>query len=354
MRVLLIGGSGCTGTVLTNILIKNLYDIEIDIFSRNFSNFSVINEKVSLFEGDRQNYNSFYDAFKDKTYDVVIDFIGYVQSDIDSIFKTFSGKIKQYIYISSFQVYSLLKNTNLMSEEMLSIESIDNIVKNTIPNFNNSIKLYALEKIKCEHKIMEKVSKMNNFNFTIFRPSRIYSKEDKKKHFSWILKRILNNAPIVLRKSTLLENHNFNPIYINDLAEAIYKSMDNNKTFNEVFNISQSEVINIYDLINYSYKITNNTPNIHILDDKLFSNDLLKNYVIPTPEGIILCNSKVRRTLDYKNTETIEWVKKIVNEINIHDEGKLNNYIKESKFINKYIVAQNQALNRLEKLTLVK
>lgn len=354
MNILLIGGSGKIGSALINLLLKKVNHINIDVLSKNYSEFSIQHDNVNLIKFDRRDYNIFYNTFKDKHYDVVVDFIGYVQEDIDNFMQTFYNTHTQYIYISSFQVYSLLDKIGIMFEHELDLSSIEKIINNIIPSSKKQVQLYALEKLKCEYKIIQRCSETSNINYTILRPSRIYSKEDDKCHLNWIKKRLINDTPIVLNKSILLENHYFNPIYIDDLAMIIFRCIGNESCYNEVFNVSQNEIISYYDLIIYSYRSYNKPFEFEILDESYFKTPLLQNYVIPAPENLILCNNKINNIVKYDYTKTIDWTKDIIKNLKNNDNVKLNNYINEKKFILQYRILKKHIERKLDNIKLVK
>ena len=101
----------------------------------------------------------------------------------------------------------------------------------------------GINRLKAE-KIWKSLSSKKNFPLQIFRLAGIYSKKFN------ILKRLQNgNIQIVDKK-----NHFFSRIHVEDIANILFKSLDNFKN-NEIYNISDDKPASQFDVANYGARL---------------------------------------------------------------------------------------------------
>ena len=102
MKVLLIGGTGTISSAITRLLVKKGYDTYI--LNRGSRN-DTLPEGVKTISADINNEAEAAEKLSGMTFDVVCDFIGFVPSQLERDFRLFSGKTKQFMYISSASAY---------------------------------------------------------------------------------------------------------------------------------------------------------------------------------------------------------------------------------------------------------
>ena len=103
--------------------------------------------------------------------------------------------------------------------------------------------LTGINRLKAEN-IWKSLSSKKNFPLQIFRLAGIYSKKFN------ILKRLQNsNVQIVDKK-----NHFFSRIHVEDIANILFKSLDNFKN-NETYNISDDKPASQFDVANYGARL---------------------------------------------------------------------------------------------------
>ena len=101
----------------------------------------------------------------------------------------------------------------------------------------------GINRLKAEN-IWKSLSSKKNFPLQIFRLAGIYSKKFN------ILKRLQNsNVQIVDKK-----NHFFSRIHVEDIANILFKSLDNFKN-NETYNISDDKPASQFDVANYGARL---------------------------------------------------------------------------------------------------
>ncbi len=101
----------------------------------------------------------------------------------------------------------------------------------------------GINRLKAENT-WKRLSSKKNFPLQIFRLAGIYSKKFN------ILKRLQNsNVQIVDKK-----NHFFSRIHVEDIANILFKSLDNFKN-NEIYNISDDKPASQFDVANYGARL---------------------------------------------------------------------------------------------------
>ena len=123
----------------------------------------------------------------------------------------------------------------------------------------------GINRLKAEN-IWKSLSSKKNFPLQIFRLAGIYSKKFN------ILKRLQNgNVQIIDKK-----NHFFSRIHVEDIANILFKSLDNFKN-NETYNISDDKPASQFDVANYGARLLKlDLPKSVKLED--VESEMLKNF----------------------------------------------------------------------------
>jgi len=123
----------------------------------------------------------------------------------------------------------------------------------------------GINRLKAEN-IWKSLSSKKNFPLQIFRLAGIYSNKFN------ILKRLQNgNVQIVDKK-----NHFFSRIHVEDIANILFKSLDNFKN-NEIYNISDDKPASQFDVANYGARLLKlDLPKSVKLED--VESEMLKNF----------------------------------------------------------------------------
>lgn len=190
-------------------------------------------------------------------FDVVVDFIAFVPGQVERDLRLFSGKTRQYIFISSASVYQKPLNYYLINE--------------STPLANPQWE-YARNKIACEEFLMDEYRK-NGFPCTIIRPSHTY--DDRylpvavhgKKGGWQVVSRILKGQGVLVHgDGTSL----WTLTYSDDFAKAFCGVMGNPFAIGETFQITSDESLSwnqIYDRIGEALGVS--VKKYHITSDFL-------------------------------------------------------------------------------------
>lgn len=154
MKVLFIGGTGNISKECTNLALEQ----GIDLYHLNRGQSPVKIEGVKTLIADHNDKNQLAEALKGHTFDVVVNFIAYFTEDIQRDIDVFSGKIKQYIFISTASAYQKPVTHPVITEST---------------PLANPYWQYSRDKIACEDLLM-KAYREKGFPVTIVRPSHTY------------------------------------------------------------------------------------------------------------------------------------------------------------------------------------
>ena len=315
--ILLIGGAGYIGSILTELLINEGYNIRI------FDNFMygkeslkkfVSNKNVEIIKGDTRHIEDLSVAFKDistvihlaelvgdplcnlnpeKTYE-----INYLATNlIITLCKKFF--VDKFIYISSCSVYGKNINEKLLTENSKI----------------NPLSIYAKLKLNIEEAIIENTDPA--FNYTILRLGTVYGKSYRPR-FDLVINLFCGlsatNKPISINNG-----NQWRPfVHVKDVARSIlFVLKNNNKTNKEIFNvISENSTI-----IELSNTIKKHNKNIKIKTNNNVTDK--RDYKVSAKKINKVLKFKPLFNIDYGINELIKFVKK--NKLNIAN-NKYHNY----------------------------
>jgi nucleoside-diphosphate-sugar epimerase len=140
------------------------------------------------------------------------------------------------------------------------------------------------QRLKAEKLWME-LAKSQNLPIQIFRLSGIYS------HESNVLKRLKSGDAKIIKK----ENQFFSRIHVEDIAEVLFKSLEQFKT-KEIYNISDDRPASSEELILYGSKLLNIEPPT-IIELKSIESEMVKNFY---KESKKVSNKKMKNIFNFK------------------------------------------------------
>ena len=227
MKVLFIGGTGTISAEISKQLIEQGH--ELYLLNRGNRNNS-LPESVNILKADINNEEQVAKLIKGMKFDVVADFIAFVPSQLERDFRLFSGKTKQFIFISSASAYQTpLSDYRITEGTPLS----------------NPYWEYSRNKIACEDYLMKQYRE-NGFPITIIRPSHTYDERSiplgiHGSNGSWqVAKRMLQGKPVIIHgdgTSLWVMTHN------SDFAKGFIGIMGNAHAIGESVHITSDEAL---------------------------------------------------------------------------------------------------------------
>lgn len=242
--VLVAGGSGFIGTnfiknckkkkwnIISLSINKKIKNNNIREIKLNISNKNLLFKKLGNFKIDyivnlagHINHHE-----KRKTYDT--HFVG-CKNLIDLAVEK---KVKKFIQIGSSVEYGFLKSP---------------IAENKSTNIKNLKSIYGIAKLKASNYLI-KTAKKKNLKYIILRPFLIYGPGQT-------YNRLVPNTIINCLKDKKFPCSSGNQIrdflYINDFVDLIIKCIEDEKVYNETFNIGSGKPIKVKSVINRILKI---------------------------------------------------------------------------------------------------
>jgi len=153
MKVLFIGGTGNISTSVSKLAVER----GIDLYLLNRGKNTTVPGTKSI-TADITRPDELTAALKAHTWDVVVNWIAFVENDIRRDFELFNGKTKQYIFISSASAYQKPLAHPFVTEST---------------PLKNPYWQYSRDKIACE-ELLNQLYRNEHFPITIVRPSHTY------------------------------------------------------------------------------------------------------------------------------------------------------------------------------------
>lgn len=154
MKVLYIGGTGNISTASSHLAVEQ----GIELWHLNRGTSGVRIPGVNTITADIYKFEEAKAALKDHSWDVVVNWIGFIPEHVKADIELFKGKTRQYIFISSASVYQKPPTFPIITE--------------STPLYNPFWE-YSRNKIACEQRLMEEYQN-TGFPVTIVRPSHTY------------------------------------------------------------------------------------------------------------------------------------------------------------------------------------
>lgn len=233
-KALFIGG---TGTISTAIVKRLSEDPQWEVFVINRGNRKdVIPANVHHIIADINDESDVLSKIGNAQFDVVGEFIGFTVDQVARDYRLFSGRTKQYIYISSASAYHKPAAGYVITEGT---------------TLSNPHWLYSRDKIACEEFLMTKYRE-EGFPVTIVRPSHTYDERNVplgvhgRKGFWQVVKRIIDGKPVIIQGDgsslwTVTWNGDFAVGYTGLMAnphaigEAFHITSDESLTWDQIY-----------------------------------------------------------------------------------------------------------------------
>ncbi len=225
MKILMIGGTGTISSAITRQLAESGHDLWL--LNRG-NRRNEVPSGVTQVIADIDDTAEVLRQIGDEQFDAVCEFIGFVPEQVQRDIRLFTGRTRQYVYISSASAYNKPAANHVITEGT------------TLANPHWE---YSRNKIACEELLM-KAYRDDAFPVTIVRPSHTYCERSVPVSVhgpkgSWqVLKRMLDGKPVIIQGDgsslwTLTWNEDF--------ARGFIGLLGNPKTIGEAFQIMSDE-----------------------------------------------------------------------------------------------------------------
>lgn len=227
MKILIIGGTGTISSAITRQLTAAGHDLWL--LNRG-TRKDEVPANVRQVIADINDEQQVKQLLGDNCFDAVCEFIGFVTQQVERDIRLFSGRTRQYVYISSASAYNKPARSHIITEGT------------TLANPHWQ---YSRDKIACEEMLL-KAYREQGFPVTIVRPSHTYCERSVPVSIhgpkgSWqVLKRMLEGKPVLVHGDgsslwTLTWNEDF--------ARGFIGLLGNPKAIGEAFQIMSDETL---------------------------------------------------------------------------------------------------------------
>lgn len=313
MKVLFIGGTGNISIAVSQLAIER----GIELYHLNRGQSGVVIDGVQSIVGNIHEPTQVQAALANYSFDVVVNWIAFHESDIERDLQLFAGECQQYIFISSASAYQKPLTHPIITEST---------------PLANPYWEYSRNKIACEERLM-RAYRETGFPMTIVRPSHTYDRiipTAVGNGNSYVIpQRLLEGKPVIVHgDGTSL----WTLTHSKDFAKGFIGLMGNPQAIGHSFHITSDYLLNwnqIYEQIGAALGVE---PTIvHI------PSEFIADYDFRTGEGligdkmwsVIFDNSKVKRFVpDYVATipfsegirQTLAWFQADERRLQVKDD----------------------------------
>ena len=254
MKILLIGGTGTISSAITRQLAESGH--ELWLLNRG-SRKNEVPAGVKQVICDIDDEAEVIRQTGNEQFDAVCEFIGFLPSQVERDIRLFSGRTRQYVYISSASAYNKPAASHMITEGTA---------------LANPYWEYSRNKIACEDMLM-KAWRKEGFPVTIVRPSHTYCERSVPLSVhgpkgSWqVLKRMMEGKPVLVHGDgsslwTLTWNEDF--------ARGFIGLLGNPKAIGEAFQIMSDEQLTWNQIYECVGNALHTTPKLyHVSSDFL-------------------------------------------------------------------------------------
>jgi len=280
MKLLFIGGTGRISAAITKLCVQMGHQV----YLLNRGTRGIIDGAIHL-QGDINDGSHVAELIKNHTFDVVANFINYTPEQIERDIWLFTGRTRQYVFISSTAAY----------QKPLGHYKITESTPLANPYWQ-----YARDKIACENRLME-AYRESGFPVTIVRPSHTYDRNVVPVSIygangQWqVLKRMLEGKPVLVHGDGLSL---WTVTHSDDFAKGFVGLLGNIHAIGEAMHITSDESLTwnqIYVLIGRALGVE---PNIyHVTSDFLIALNpgYEGNLLGDKAYSVVFDNSKIKR-----------------------------------------------------------
>jgi nucleoside-diphosphate-sugar epimerase len=324
MKALVIGGTRFLGYHLVRRLLKE--GIEVVLFNRGISPDD-FGENVGRVFGDRNSYNKFFNTFRNKKFDIVVDLIGYDRDGVESAVKTFKGNIGQYIFISTGQVYLVTKNEQLPATEK---DYYQDVIE--CPSGEEAAYSYGIKKRECED-FLDEAYKFQHFPSVRFRCPIIHGERDYTLRLYSYLIRLMDGNPLITPEgSDIIIRH----VYVGDVVNAILNVFQAEQTRGMVYNLASEEILVLSELLQLASKVVEIPLTLHEIPLSILKQNKIPTEISPFSGRWVsyLDPSLAREEINFKSTPINQWLSRTIHWfMHEYDGPQPENYLNRSKEI---------------------
>lgn len=228
MKILVIGGSYFYGRVFVMLAAKAH---EVTVVNR--GSCSVAELGARQVKGDRRDA-AVWSALREDC-DAIVDFCAYQPGDIKNVLEHFGGSVKQYIFISTVDVYRRGGGAEYKTESA-ALET---------RSFPGEAGEYIAGKTALEAELQRECLR-REIAFTILRPAILYGPYNYAPRETVYIQMALQKRALPLFTDA---DGSFQFVYVKDAAEAVLRCLGREEAFGQAYNLCGGEVLDYETLL---------------------------------------------------------------------------------------------------------
>jgi nucleoside-diphosphate-sugar epimerase len=223
MNVLFVGGTGIISSACASLALAR--GIDLTFLCRGKTGRHAVPAGAKVILGDARDPEAVRDALGHRSFDVVVQWIGFVPAHIELDIELFRGRVRQYIFISSASAYQTPPSRLPVTEST---------------PLHNPYWQYSRDKIACEERLL-RAYRGEGFPVTIVRPSHTYDSGLLPVHGGWtVVDRMRRGLPVIVHGDgaslwTLTHNEDF--------ARGFVGLLGREETVGDHFHITSDETL---------------------------------------------------------------------------------------------------------------
>ncbi|MFB6285782.1 MAG: NAD-dependent epimerase/dehydratase family protein [Candidatus Bipolaricaulia bacterium] len=307
IHVLLIGGTTFFGKAIAEDLLAHGH--QVTLFSRG-NNRPPFFDRVEHITGDRSDADDFKTKLAPQTFDAVVDNIAFTADDVRAALDAFTGNVGRYVFTSSAAVYYTGEMTMPVSEDDVNFAFQPPEGEEDAPLWR-----YTLGKLEAERVLLDQ----DDLEYTIIRPPIVLGPEDPSLRGYFYFQRLLDERPIILTNGGV---QSFRLAYSRDLARGYLRALASERAEHAIYNLNQSEIIQLTDLIETSADALGVEPDIVPIARRTLENAGFEYPETYAPvQNFIPSIEKAQSELSYTTTPFPEWIAQTARWYRDHYQG---------------------------------
>lgn len=291
MKILVIGGTYFLGRVFTIVASKENHQL----FLLNRGTYSMNMPMVTEYHLDRHDVESLK-KLPPQEYDAVVDFCAYLPKDVENLLNNIPGKVKQYIYISTCDVYK--RNIEGLKDENTELLDV------CYPGEAGEYMYHKMFLEKETKAVCEKLA----IAYTSIRPAMIYGPFNYAPRESLFVKWIVEGQPLPYPVDA---DGRFQFVYVKDVANAVLSVIGEEKAYNQAFNLCGKEILNYEEFLEILKKVSDRAISIKDVTVKqVFEENIPLPFPLTKEETELYDGSKIEKELGFQYTALVDGMEK--------------------------------------------
>lgn len=308
IHVLVIGGTKFFGKAIVDDLLNDGH--EVTLFSRG-NNRPPFFDAINHVSGDRNDADDFKTKLTHQTFDAVIDNIAFTADDVRAALNAFAGNAGRYIFTSSAAVYYTGEMTMPVAEDDVNFAFQPPAGEEDAPLWR-----YTLGKLEAERVLLDQ----DDLEYTIIRPPIVLGPEDPSLRGYFYFQRLLDERPIILTNGGV---QSFRLAYSRDLSRGYLRALASERAENAIYNLNQSEIIQLTDLIETSAEALGVEPDIVSIPHQTLQDAGFEYPETYAPvQNFVPSIEKAQSELSYTTTSFEDWIAETARWYRDHYQGE--------------------------------